>query len=167
MYKQTWTNGSDIFSIYLMHKYIDKMLTVDKSKLHPLELPVSTFEYLKDWEIWDDGCKFDDVINAKKNDNETCQKQFDRAMDTDLSYPIIVFKDVVGQYKVLDGHHRLVKSIVKKKKNIKAYNLSSPFLMEKFHLKKYNVRNWNEIQKMTKKQFDDLFKERFPKLAHA
>ena len=41
-------------------------------------------------------------------------------MLSNLKYPIIISKDDSGYNMILDGHHRLQKSIIKKEKYIKA-----------------------------------------------
>ena len=59
----------------------------------------------------------DMCVHKLKTDDVTLQ----RVMSADLNYPIIISKDLNGEYNmILDGHHRLQKAINTKQKTIKA-----------------------------------------------
>jgi len=70
---------------------------------HIIEIPVAEIEDL--------------CIHKDKDDEETKL----RSEKSDLSFSIIISKDLDGKYKmILDGHHRLLKAINTNQKNIKA-----------------------------------------------
>ena len=56
-------------------------------------------------------------IHKDKDDESTKL----RSQSSDLSFPIIISKDINGEYNmILDGHHRLLKAINTNKKTIRA-----------------------------------------------
>ena len=68
-------------------------------------------------------------IHKDKNDIETKQ----RSEKADLSYPIIISKNLEGKYNtILDGHHRLLKAVNTNQKTIKAIVLDLKQAPEKY-----------------------------------
>ena len=96
-----------------------------------------------------------DVMNNKKKYPEETK----RIKQADLKYPIII----TGT-SVVDGVHRLAKSHMTKKKNIKAYVFDKK-LMKKFLIPtpKSKTINWNKINNLEMHYFIELFHKRFKK----
>ena len=88
-----WVNDDYTITIYDVLDYIG-----DKT----YDVPVS---YLKE--------KFKDNLNIITTDKE-------RVMRSNLSYPIIIVKKGGDLSYILDGNHRLMKSIMTKEKTIKS-----------------------------------------------
>lgn len=101
-YKNTsWTkeiNGKEVtITIKDVEKYIEK------EDIPTTKIPVDDI--------------FDMCIHKNKNDKKTLK----RSEQTNLKYPIIIAKDINGEYTmILDGHHRLLKAKNHNKENIKA-----------------------------------------------
>jgi len=76
-------------------------------------------DYLKDAPIIE--IPVEEIEDMCVHKDKKDKKTLDRAKAANLKYPILIAKDDKGNYvMVLDGHHRLKKSIEKDNKTIKA-----------------------------------------------
>jgi len=90
-----------------------------------------------------------DVINDPKKYKE----EYKRTMDADLKYPIMIFNN-----NVIDGYHRIAKSIIQKKSKIKAYVFTNEE-MKKFIINR--TGDYKKVMKMEEHDFITLFYKRF------
>lgn len=89
------------------------------------------------------------VINNPKKYSAEMQ----RIKSAELKYPIVIHKDMI-----IDGVHRLTKSVLENKKYIKAYDLDSK-LMRKFLIG--TDGNWRRASEININVFIELFYKRF------
>jgi len=150
MYKKhgTYTDDNFIYLVDLMFMYI-KTITSTKIKLENM-LPQLK---IKDWGNFS-------PIEVIKN-KSVSPEDYKRIIKADLRYPIIITND----YKIIDGMHRLSKAFLLKKKYVRAYKIDDKtmkkFIISKRKGKKWNKSDWNYYESLTKRDIDNLFKERF------
>jgi len=150
MYKKhgTYTDDNFIYLVDLMFMYI-KTITSTKIKLENI-LPQLK---IKDWGNFS-------PIEVIKN-KSVSPEDYKRIIKADLRYPIIITND----YKIIDGMHRLSKAFLLKKKYVRAYKIDDKtmkkFIISKRKGKKWNKSDWNYYESLTKRDIDNLFKERF------
>ena len=124
MYNQVFCDGQNVYSVYMMHRYVND----NKDNLKIQDIPISKFECIRNWTIWggrDERWSINDVL---KNPDKY-QKDYKNIIKADLKFPIITVHNPLDVYQILDGHHRLGKSIPTKKKIIKAYVFTNPSLL--------------------------------------
>lgn len=148
---QTFSAGKRIFSVDMMHAYIN----IFKPK-HVL-VPMSFLEYVLDHSSWgklDNSHSARDVLAAPKK----YKKDMERIVTANLKYPIIIWKNKTGHY-VVDGIHRIAATYLKKSPKIKAIIFSTP-LMQKFLLSING--DWNLINQLSQADIMQRFYKRFP-----
>lgn len=96
-----------------------------------------------------------DVINNPKK----YKKEMQRIKRSNLRYPIIVHIKRNKVY-IVDGTHRLVKSILVNKKDIKVHVFDSK-LMRKFLINKKG--NWKAVLEISVHQYIESFEKNFNK----
>lgn len=146
---QTYSDNKFIYSVDMMFAYI--YFNKPKYQLIPVNDLLKTLEY----DGWGDPIKnikysaLDVINNPKKYKDD-----FNRIKKADLSYPIILSYD----NNIVDGVHRLTKSYLEKKDNIKAYKFDKN-TMKKFIIGKYG--EWNKVDNMNTYNFIILYEKRF------
>lgn len=151
---QTYSDNKLIYSVDMMFTYIN--IYKPKSSTMPIEKLKHNLDF-NGWGTPETGNLYSpsDVIkNPRKY-----KKEILRIKRSDLNYPIIIHIKRKKAY-VVDGMHRLVKSILSGKKDIKVLVFSSK-LMRKFLINKKG--NWKEVSKMSLYQYIELFSLRFSK----
>jgi hypothetical protein len=161
MYYQTYSDGQNVYSVYMMHKYVND----NKDKLKIQEIATAKFDYMREWKIWGNWGNPQNrerwsIDNVLKNPDKY-QKDYKNIIKADLKFPIITVYTPLDTYYILDGNHRLGKSILGKKKIMKAYVFTDPNLLKKFKLGKESKTLREKIEKLKKKDFDSLYDERF------
>lgn len=155
MYKQTFSDGENIYSVYMMHKY------VNNNKLDIHDIPLPKFKRLLNWKIWGDPNGEMWSINDVLQNPTKYKRDYTNILKSDLNYPIITVYTPLDTYLIIDGNHRYAKSIITKRKTIKSYVFVNHSLIKKFKLGKQTKSVWNKIKKMKQKDFDELYKKRF------
>lgn len=155
MHQQTYADGVNIYSVYLMHKYVNNHeMPVEK-------LPITIFKRNMTWPNWGkvDGERWSilDVLNDPKKYNY----DYKNILKSNLKYPIITVKTPLESYYILDGHHRLAKAHMKHHKTISAFVFTDAKLLKKFKLFKATKANWKKVDNMVQKDFDMLYEKRF------
>jgi hypothetical protein len=120
--------------LFLEYNNYKETLWTDKINGKDVTIKISEIEdYLKDEpviEILVDNIK-DMSIHKDKKDEETKK----RVESSDLNYPIIITKNIDGNYNmILDGHHRLQKAINSKEIIIKAKVLDLKTAPKKYQI---------------------------------
>jgi len=162
MLRQTYSNGQIVYSVYMMHKY------VNENKLHIYNISLTRFKYTQNWKIWGDwndpyGDQNRWSINDVLKDPNKYKRDYKNILKAKLSYPIICVYTPLDLFIIVDGYHRYAKSILQKKKTIKSYVFTDPKIIKKFKLGKQTKSIWKKIDKMKQKDFDILYKKRFVK----
>ena len=147
---QTYSNNNKIYSVDMMFAYIN----IYKPKSQ--KVYIKTLLHNLEHKGWSGGTPnksdryspLDVINNPKKYKNE-----IERINKANLKYPIIVYNNYV-----IDGVHRLTKSMLTNKKTIKVYTFTSE-LMKKFLIN--SSGNWNKVDRMQTYDFIKLFYERF------
>ena len=146
----------DLYSVYLMHKYVNKF------KPKKVDLDINNFLYVQHMPVWTDR-KLNmsmTIYNAIERFKK-CSTDYEKILKADLKYPIICTYDPLDTYLVMDGYHRLGKAFLLKKKTIKAYVFTDPKLLKKFKLGPLHDDTYKKLDKMTQAQLDKLFDETF------
>lgn len=153
--RQRYSNGHSVFSVYLMHCY------VNSKPPKTTKILLSEFNYLINWPIWEDSklsmrVSINDCLTRFKE----CSDNYKAIERADLSYPIICTKSTLGLYLVIDGHHRIGKATLLKKLTISAYVLNDPALFDKFKIGPDTEATHQKLNHMTKAQLVSLRKKR-------
>lgn len=97
-----------------------------------------------------------DVINNP----EKYEEHYERIVNADLDFPIMVFYDKKNKYQVFDGVHRISKAVWTKQKTIKTYVLDWS-IIKKFEIGKMDVfydDPFHYVYLMILKEIDDKIK---------
>lgn len=145
---QTFSDNNKIYSVDMMFAYIH--LFKPKHTLLEVSDFLSTLEY-KGWGGIKKSIAYsprDVLANPKKYKNE-----IDMIEEADLKYPIIVHNG-----NIVDGVHRLCKSVLMNKRKIKAYEFDKA-LMAKFLIN--NEKDWDAVDNLKLHELIVLFVKRF------
>jgi disulfide oxidoreductase YuzD len=145
---RTTSIGDNIFSVDMMFAYINIFkpkytnINID-SLLHNLEYagwgdPILNIKYSPK-----------DVINNP----EKYKKEIEQINNANLKYPIIIYNN-----NIIDGVHRLTKTVLEKKTKIKTYIFTKK-IMEKFIIDKNS--DYNKVDNMEISLFIELFYKKF------
>jgi disulfide oxidoreductase YuzD len=145
---RTTSIGDNIFSVDMMFAYINIFkpkytnINID-SLLHNLEYagwgdPILNIKYSPK-----------DVINNP----EKYKKEIEQIKNANLKYPIIIYNN-----NIIDGVHRLTKTVLEKKTKIKTYIFTKK-IMEKFIIDKNS--DYNKVDNMEISLFIELFYKKF------
>ena len=98
-----------------------------------------------------------DVIQNKKKHKE----HYERMLDAELKYPIIIWKE---KNLIIDGNHRIGAALIRDKKTIKAYELTTA-QMKKFAIVKFTNEEdyWEKYNSLNTNNYIELFYKRFCK----
>ena len=128
-----------MINLYMGEKYIystDMMLSyvnLCKPKYETLSIRKKDEDYLDEGVLWDGKDTFVPYNYAIKH-KKKFKEELERIKNANLKYPIIILK--LGKTDIiLDGAHRFIKSIITKKKTIKAYIIYKK-LLNKFKIAK-------------------------------
>jgi hypothetical protein len=159
LYKQTYSDGNNIYSVYMMHRYVNE----HKEPIY--EIPIRSFKHYIQYQIWGDwsnpyGSDRWSISDVLKN-KEKYQRDYKNIQKANLKFPIVTVKNPFEQYAILDGNHRLGKAILNKRKIIRGYVFTDPKLIKKFKIFSQTKKNWTKLDAMTKKDFDVLYGKRF------
>lgn len=153
---QTYSDGNKIYSVDVMFAYVN----IFKPKY--VKLNVNDFLHVLDYKGWGNPNKkifysANDVINSihEKKVPKKYKEEYDRIKNANLKYPIIVN----GKH-VVDGVHRLSKSALLGKKQIKCYIFDDK-LMNSFILDKN--KNWKKVDELKIHDFIQSFYKNFGK----
>lgn len=142
---RTYSNRKYIYSVDMMFAYIN----IFKPKY--VKFNVSDLIHNLKFKGWADS------KNGKYSPMDVLKhpgkyrKQMKRIHNADLNYPIIVYKNFI-----IDGAHRLSKSVLLGKKTIKVYVFDYKLM------KKFIINSDYFVNKMEVYQFIELFNRRFP-----
>jgi hypothetical protein len=163
LYQQTYGNDTHVYSVYMMHRYIHEhrsevsreTISIRKFRkwtMNPIWGNPNTMVSRKRWSI-----------RAILDFPENPDFQYDRGamMRADLRFPIIVALTIFDTYVVMDGNHRLAKSIANERETIDAYIFADRDLMRKFKIGATNARTYARARDMTKHDYDQLYDQRF------
>ena len=147
---QTYSDNKYIYSVDMMFAYLYF------NKMKPVKLKIND-NILKNLEYsgWGDPIK--NIKYSPKQVLENPEKypeDYERIKKADLKYPIIISEDG----NIIDGVHRLAKSVILDKIYIKAYVFNNK-LMKKFIIAKRG--EWNKVDELKVYQFIVLYIERF------
>lgn len=143
--------GKNIYSIYLMLKYINS------NNLEVHEIPLKSLLWILDEKCW--GKFYNPRYPYSPNDVlkhprlKDFHEDIQRIKKANLSYPIILTKNE----DIIDGTHRIAKAYKDGHEFIKAYIFTSR-LMSKFKIEQYFFKNHRKHPKF---HLDKLYKERF------
>lgn len=131
---QTFSDDKKIYSVDMMFSYIDifgpKCQNIEVKKL------IKNLEF----DSWGGNLeKYSPLDVLEDPTNKKYVDEIKRIENANLSYPIIVYNNFI-----VDGVHRLTKSYLLKKKNIKAYVFSSS-LMNKFLINNRKMKEYDLI----------------------
>jgi hypothetical protein len=155
MFKQTYANGENIYSVYLMHKYVN-------SHNEPIyDISISHLKQHMQWKNWGSFNGERWSIMDVLADPKKYQRDYKNIIKANLKYPIITIRTPLGEHMILDGHHRLAKVFMNKKKTIKAYVFTDEKILNKFKLGKQTKSNWTKIDNLKQSDFDKLYEKRF------
>lgn len=149
---QTYSDNNYIYSVDMMFAY----LYFNKMKPTKYIIDDNILKNL-DYKSWGDPIK-----NIKYSPKQVLKnpdkypEDFERIKKANLKYPIIITEDG----NIIDGVHRLTKSVLNNKKYINAYKFNNK-LMKKFIIAKKG--DWDKVKKMKLYQFIILYIERFIK----
>jgi len=158
----TYADNNHIYSNDLMFMYIQ-----DK-RPKSVKLPLaSLIHHLRenDWSDWSTpGTPSFSAMDVLKNPNKY-KEHYRRILDAKLKYPIIIDKKT-GY--VIDGMHRLAKSYMLNKPDIRAHVFDDK-LMSKFILtskpdtkKEWTGADWEYYESLTIPKLKQLYREQFP-----
>jgi hypothetical protein len=147
---QTFSAGQRIFSVDMMHAYIN----IFKPKA--VAVPLSLLEYILDHPSWGDGVRYSvrDVFAKPKKYVD----DMERIKNANLKYPILIWKNQKGHY-VVDGVHRIAKAFLTKHSKIKAIIFGTP-IMKKFLLSAKG--DWDMVHALSQADIMQRFYKRFP-----
>lgn len=151
----TYADNDYIYSVDMMFMYLDAFHP------KPTSFNVQKLKDELDVNYWrDDQGTFspNDVLN----DKHRYKDHYDRVLQADLSYPIIIHQP---SQIVVDGVHRLTKAYIEKRKKIKAYVFNDE-LMKKFIISKrsgeaWRDSDWNYYESLSLEDIRKMFEERF------
>ena len=133
---QTFSDDKKIYSVDMMFSYIDifgpKAQNIEVKKL------IKNLEF-DGWGDPEKNIHYSPLDVLEDPTNKKYMDDIKRIENADLKYPIIVYNNFV-----VDGVHRLTKSYLLKKKNIKAYVFSSA-LMNKFLINNRRTKEYDLI----------------------
>ena len=146
----TYSDSNNIYSVDMMLAYIN----IFKPKNLILEIEIDNYLNVLDYKGWGNQKKKifyspADVMNDPKKHTH----EYNKIMESNLKYPIIVDKN-----NIIDGVHRLSKAYLFGKKKIKAYFFDNK-LMKKFLID--TKGNFDKVDRMTINDFIILFNNRF------
>lgn len=147
---QTYSDNNYIYSVDMMFAY----LHFNKVKSIKYKIDENILKNL-DYSGWGDPIK--NIKYSPKqvlNNPSKFPEDYDRIQNADLKYPIII----TGDGNIIDGVHRLTKSVLLEKKYINAYVFDNK-LMKEFIIAKHN--DWNKVDNLKTYQFIILYVERF------
>ena len=131
------------YAIALMFAYIN----LQKPK--KIKIKTSKLIFNLDLHSWENNTKPSDVISLHRD--EKYIDEIRRIMESDTMYPIIVESDLF----IIDGMHRLVKSVINNKKIIDAY------VFDKKLMKKFIVGARYEKINLKLNDYIELYNQRF------
>ena len=131
------------YSTALMFAYIN----LQKPK--KVKIKTSTLLFNLDLNCWDNNTKPSDVISCLTD--EKYKDEVNRITKSDTKYPIIVDSNLF----IIDGMHRLVKSVINNKKTIDAY------MFDKKLMKKFIVGARDEKINLKLNDYIELYNQRF------
>lgn len=131
------------YAIALMFAYIN----LQKPK--KIKIKTSKLIFNLDLHSWENNTKPSDVISCLKNDKY--KDEVKRITESDTKYPIIVDSNLF----IIDGMHRLVKSVINNKKIIDAY------VFDKKLMKKFIVGARYEKINLKLNDYIELYNQRF------
>lgn len=159
MYKQTFCDGQNVYSVYMIHRY------VNENSIAVHHIPLNKFRHTRDWKIWGDYDNPFETVRWSVNDvlenPNKYKRDYNNILKADLSFPIIAVYTPLDTYIIIDGNHRHGKSILKNKKTISAFVFTDPVLFKKFKIGKHTKKTWDKINKMSKKYIDILYNKKF------
>ena len=122
-----FSDGTNIYSVDMMFVYL-------KQRDYPITtVPLNEFSHTFGQKCWG----ISNIIRYSPNDvmafPNKYEKEYDRIMKVDLSYPIIIIKNSWDGYCVIDGMHRLSYSLLNNITSIKTYVFNED-LLKKFRL---------------------------------
>ena len=149
---QTFSDNKYIYSVDMMFAFLYF------NKIKPIKQIINDSILVNlDYDCWGDPVKNEKyspnqvILNPKMYSNE-----YKKIIDSDLQYPIIINE----QGNIIDGMHRLMKSVLFNKKYIRAYVFDNK-LMKKFIIAKNN--EWNKVDNLKTYQFIILYAQQFLK----
>jgi hypothetical protein len=72
--------------------------------------------------------EYDEILYQKRR-NQYLDEEFNRIIDADLSYPILIKISAKNRYLIIDGHHRFIKAtILEKMKELNCIIVSDEIL---------------------------------------
>ncbi len=159
MFRQTYNDGQNVYSVYLMHLY------VNNNKLNVHDIPLNKFKHMIDWKIWGDWTDQNSSeqwsIKDVMHDPKKYKRDYRNILKADLKYPILTAQTPMETYIIIDGNHRLAKSIMLGKQSIKSIVFTDYKLFRKFKIGKQVSATWRKINAMTKHELNVLYKQRF------
>lgn len=144
----TYTDNNFIYSVDLMFMYAKTI----KSK----KIKVSDLIHKLKTKNWDNLSPLEVIKNKSLSSSN-----YERIRKANLRYPIIID----AKNNIIDGMHRLSKAYLLNKKYIRAYvfdkDVMKKFIIGKKKGKEWKASDWNYYEKLTQKDFDKLYKDRF------
>lgn len=144
----TYSDNKNIYSVDMMIAYVNLF------KPKYVKINVNDLIHNIDYKCWGDPMNNirysprDVLKNPKKYKNEV-----ERINNANLDYPIMVHRK-----NIIDGVHRLTKSMIQNKKTIRVYMFDSG-LMKKFIIDK--KKDWQKVDKIKTKEIIELFYKKF------
>lgn len=145
---QTFSNGKHVFSVDMMHAYINLF----KPKV--VLIPLTLLEYVIDHPGWGEpGSTYTarDVLKHPKKYKE----DMERIESANLKYPIIIWKNQKG-HRVVDGVHRIVKAQRDGVSKIRAVVFDGALM------RKFVIGSWPIPGVMSQADIMQKFWKRFP-----
>lgn len=183
LYHQTFSSGGNTYSVYMMHRFFhDNPRESDDAGFSRHSVSIRLLGIWCDYAIWQSydgrvGWGIHDIVRAIRDaragrevqvqgyNDEHYRAQIIAHMNAseraDLRYPIIVTRNIFDGYIVIDGNHRIAKSILQDRRYVRAINIEDRDLMAKFKIGPESPRLREQLRSMTKKDFDDLYERRF------
>jgi hypothetical protein len=150
----SYSNGNLIYSVDMMFIFL-------KEHEHAYSvIPINYFEHIFSQTCWGDPRGFKYSPNDVLASPEKYQRDYNRIINADLSYPIIISKNSNDKYIIIDGVHRLSLCLLNHNDFINAYMFDDT-LLEKFMIN--NEGNWDYVDSMDQLFITGLYNERFKK----
>jgi len=146
----TYSDNKYIYSVDMMMAYVNLF------RPKYVKINVDDLIHNIDYKCWGDPANNimysprDVLKNPKKYKNEV-----DRINNANLDYPIMVHRK-----NIIDGVHRLTKSMIQNKKTIRVYMFDSA-LMKKFIVDKN--KDWEKVDRIKTREIIELFYKKFKK----
>lgn len=141
MINQLYSKGKDIYSIDMVHVYINETKPIQ------INMPFKSLEQALDQNIW--GTSPNTVLSQP----DKYPEMYQRINAADLRYPIILAK-IRKAVHLVDGFHRLAKAKLVGRTTIKCYVIDN----DTFKLFKIPPKL---VQTMTVRDMIELYKKRF------